>query len=147
MGHYRTRKLIMRDATECVCIAYIIYHISLKRYSATKLVWKWLWITCISINKLIKNKIKKTHKKCTVMEFDLAAFVAVGKQFIHYTTNSPWYWVVHTCITFMMMTFRWWADDGPLLVVFGSYPVSSTKKKNVVRVGLPLTKLSGSAHE
>ena len=26
MGHYQTRKRIMRDATECVCIVYIIYH-------------------------------------------------------------------------------------------------------------------------
>ena len=28
MGHYRTRKRIMRDATECICIVYIIYHLS-----------------------------------------------------------------------------------------------------------------------
>ena len=40
------------------------------------------------------------------------------------------------------MLFRWRADDGPLLVLFGSsFPLS--KKK----VGLPLAKLSGSAHE
>ena len=25
MGHYRTRKHIIRDATECVCMVYIIY--------------------------------------------------------------------------------------------------------------------------
>ena len=39
----------------------------------------------------------------------------------------------------------WWADDGPLLVLFGSSIPSSTKK-NSVRVGPTLTKLSGSAH-
>ena len=46
--------------------------------------------------------------------------------------------------------FRWRANDRPLLVVFGSSLPSSTKKsnkKNVVRIGPPLTKLSGSAHE
>ena len=39
----------------------------------------------------------------------------------------------------------WRADGGPCLVVFGSSLPSSTKK-NVARVGPPLTKLSGSAH-
>ena len=35
----------------------------------------------------------------------------------------------------------------PLIVVFGSsLPSSKKKKKNVVKVGPPLTKLSGSAH-
>ena len=38
------------------------------------------------------------------------------------------------------MAFRWRADDGS-----AAYP-SSTKKKIVVKVGPPLTKLSGSAH-
>ena len=34
---------------------------------------------------------------------------------------------------------------GPLFVVFGSFLPLPTKNKNV-RVGLPLTRLSGSAH-
>ena len=46
----------------------------------------------------------------------------------------------------IQMAFRWWADDSLLIVVFGSYLHSSTKK-NVVKVGPPLTKLFGSAHE
>ena len=45
-----------------------------------------------------------------------------------------------------LMAFRWWADDGPLKVELGSSLPSSTLK-NVVKVGSPLTKLSGSAHE
>ena len=47
--------------------------------------------------------------------------------------------------------FRWRAVDDPLKVVFGSFfPLSNykkEKKKIVVKVGPPLTKLSGSAHE
>ena len=41
---------------------------------------------------------------------------------------------------------RWRADDGPLIVDLGSSLPSSTKKI-VGKVGPPLTKLSGSAHE
>ena len=44
-----------------------------------------------------------------------------------------------------LMTFRWRPDDSPLMVVLGSSLPSSTKKK-VVKVGPPLTKLSGSVH-
>ena len=51
------------------------------------------------------------------------------------------------------MVFRWRADDGRLIVVFGSSHLSSTKKKKQkkkkkkhVKVGPPLTKFSGSAH-
>ena len=42
------------------------------------------------------------------------------------------------------IAIRWRAHNGPLIVLFGSYLPSSTK--NVVKVGQPLTKLSGSAH-
>ena len=42
------------------------------------------------------------------------------------------------------MAFRWQADDGPLIVLFGPTLASSTKNINVVKVGPPLTKLSGS---
>ena len=44
---------------------------------------------------------------------------------------------------------RWRVDDGPLLMVFGSLdPLpSSTKTKQNVRVGSPLTKFSGYAHD
>ena len=51
------------------------------------------------------------------------------------------------------MAFRWRADDGPLIVVFGSFlphqPKKKKKKKKtyVVKDGPPLTQLSGSAHE
>ena len=41
--------------------------------------------------------------------------------------------------------FHWRADDGPLIMVFESSLPSSTKK--TVKIGPPLTKLSGSAHE
>ena len=41
------------------------------------------------------------------------------------------------------MAVRWQADDAPLLVVLGTSLPPSTKTK-VVRVGPPLTKLSGS---
>ena len=44
------------------------------------------------------------------------------------------------------MAFRWQADDGPVIVVFGSSLPSSTKKKKVIKVGPLLTKLSGSAY-
>ena len=46
------------------------------------------------------------------------------------------------------MAFHWQANDGPLIMVFGYYLPSSTKKtqKNSVKVGPLLTKLSGSAH-
>ena len=43
--------------------------------------------------------------------------------------------------------FRWRADGGPLKVGLGSSLPSSTLKTNVVKVGSPLTKPSGSAHE
>ena len=36
-----------------------------------------------------------------------------------------------------LMVFCWWADDGPLLVLFGSSLPSSAKRKKKVRVGLP----------
>ena len=45
------------------------------------------------------------------------------------------------------MAFCWLADDGPLIVVFGSSLPSSKKKQQRCQVGPPLTKLSGSAHE
>ena len=47
------------------------------------------------------------------------------------------------------LAFRWRADDGPLIVLFGPTHSSSTKKrkKNVIKVGPPLTKFSGTAHE
>ena len=44
------------------------------------------------------------------------------------------------------MAFRWRADDGPFIAVFRSSILSSTKKKNAIKSGPPLTKLSGSAH-
>ena len=44
------------------------------------------------------------------------------------------------------MAFRWRADNGPLRVIFGSPLPSSTKNKNVVKYGPPLTQLCGSAH-
>ena len=40
---------------------------------------------------------------------------------------------------------RWRADERPFIVTFGSSIPSSTKK-NVIKFGPPLTKLSGSAH-
>ena len=46
-----------------------------------------------------------------------------------------------------LMAFRWRADNGPLKVGLGSSLPPSTLKTNVVKVGSPLTQLSGSAHE
>ena len=46
-----------------------------------------------------------------------------------------------------LIAFRRRADDGPLKVGLGSSLPSSTLKTNVVKVGSPLTKHSGSAHE
>ena len=52
-----------------------------------------------------------------------------------------------------LMTFPWWADDGPhiaALDTFSSSPVMNiiNNKKVVIHVGgPPLTKLSGSAHD
>ena len=49
----------------------------------------------------------------------------------------------------ILMAFCWWADDGQLIVEFGSSHHSSNKKqtKNVAKVGPLLTKFSGSAHD
>ena len=49
------------------------------------------------------------------------------------------------------LAFRWRADDDPLIVVLRSSLPSSTsskkqKTKKNVKIGPPLTKLSGSAH-
>ena len=45
------------------------------------------------------------------------------------------------------MAFRWRVDDGPFIVVFGSYiPSLTTLTKKVVKFGTPLIKLFGSAH-
>ena len=48
-----------------------------------------------------------------------------------------------------LMAFRWRADDGPLIYLDPPSPhqLKKQNKKNVVKVGPPLTKLSGSAHE
>ena len=35
---------------------------------------------------------------------------------------------------------RWRADDGPLILVFGSFLFHQTEKKNIVKVGPPLKK-------
>ena len=43
------------------------------------------------------------------------------------------------------MTFRWRADVGPHIVVFGSSLISQLTK--VIKVGPPLTKPSGSAYD
>ena len=48
-------------------------------------------------------------------------------------------------------TFKWRFAGvpmlhGPLIVVFGSF-LPKKKKKNIVKVGPPLIKLSGSAHD
>ena len=48
------------------------------------------------------------------------------------------------------MAFRWRADEGPLMVVIDPSSPHQTKKKqkkNPVKIGPPLKKLSGSAHE
>ena len=51
------------------------------------------------------------------------------------------------------MAFRWWADDGPNIVAFDTFSSSPVMNKNnnnkvvIHVVGLPLTKLSGSAHD
>ena len=39
------------------------------------------------------------------------------------------------------------ADDGPLIVVFGSFLPHQTEKKNGIKVGTPQTKLSRSVHD
>ena len=45
-----------------------------------------------------------------------------------------------------LMAFCWWANDDPLIVVLGS-PSPHQLNKNNIKVGPPLTKLSGSANE
>ena len=60
-------------------------------------------------------------------------------------------WVnIGTPVKRHLMAFHWWDDDGPLIVVPLSSLPSSTKQtttKTFVKVGPPLTKLSGSAHD
>ena len=46
----------------------------------------------------------------------------------------------------ILIAFCWWADDVPLLVVFGCSLPSPTKKVVKSRAGSPLAKFSGSAH-
>ena len=45
------------------------------------------------------------------------------------------------------MAFRWRANGGPFLVIFGSSLIPLTTKQNIVRIGPRLTKLSGPSHE
>ena len=45
------------------------------------------------------------------------------------------------------MAFHWQAVDGPILFVFRSSLPQQVKRKNVVKVGLSLTILSGSSHD
>ena len=66
-----------------------------------------------------------------------------------YQASIQCWGIIGTPVKRHLMAFRWRAHDGPLIVVLGSSLPSSTKKKtkkNVVKVGPPLTKLSGSAH-
>ena len=47
----------------------------------------------------------------------------------------------------ILMAFCWRAGDSPLIVVFDPFPSNNNNnKKNVVKFGPPLTKLSGSTH-
>ena len=62
-----------------------------------------------------------------------------------YQANIQCWVVIGTLPKRYLMAFRWRAGDGPLKVVHGSSLPTSTRK-NVVKVGPPLTKLSGSAH-
>ena len=70
-----------------------------------------------------------------------------------YQSSIQWWAIIGTPAKRHFMAFRWRADDDPLIVVLGSFLPSSKKKKkkkkkkNVVKVGPPLTKLSGSAHD
>ena len=68
-----------------------------------------------------------------------------------YQTSIQCWGIIGTPAKHHLMEFRWRANDDPLIVVLGSSLPSSKKKKkkkkkNVVKVGPPLTKLSGSAH-
>ena len=70
-----------------------------------------------------------------------------------YQASIQCWGIIGTPVKGHLMAFRWRAHDGPLIVVLGSFLPSSTKKKkkktnkkNEVKVGPPLTKLSGSAH-
>ena len=70
-----------------------------------------------------------------------------------YQASIQCWGIIGTPVKRHLMAFRWRAHDGPLKVVLGSSLPSSTKKKKrknknkiVVKVGPPLTKLSGSAH-
>ena len=72
---------------------------------------------------------------------------------VRYQASIQCWGIIGTPVKRHLMAFRWRAHDGPLIVVLGSSLPSSTKKKkrknknkNVVKVGPPLTKLSGSAH-
>ena len=62
-----------------------------------------------------------------------------------HASETPFNAIIGTLAKRHLMAFRWRADDGPLIVVLAS--TKKRQKKNVVKVGPPLTKLSGSAHE
>ena len=63
-----------------------------------------------------------------------------------YQSSTQWWAIIGTPAKRHFMAFCWRADDDPLIVVLGAF-LPSSKKKNVVKVGPPLTKLSGSAHD
>ena len=44
------------------------------------------------------------------------------------------------------MVFRWQADDGPFIAVYLDPLSPHQLKKNIIKFGPPLTKLSGSTH-
>ena len=59
---------------------------------------------------------------------------------IHSYQDSIQCWtIVGTPAKRHLMAFCWWAEDGQLKVVLGSSLHSSNKKKNIVKVGPPLT--------
>ena len=65
---------------------------------------------------------------------------------LRYQASIQYWAIIGTPVnSIYIMRFAGVPDDGPLIVVLESSLPSSAKK--IVKVGPPLTKLSGSAHE
>ena len=91
----------------------------------------------------------RTQKTCA----DIGFLSNTGPDHLknHKATKLKCWAIIGTPAKRHLMVFRWQAIDGPLIVVKWYLDPSSPHQlgkrgKNVIKVGPPLTKLSGSAH-
>ena len=84
----------------------------------------------------------KKHKKYRASKQYWSRFPEKSQS---YQASIQCWAIIGTPAKRLLMAFPWRADDGPILVVFGS-SLPHQLKKTLVKCGPPLTKLSGSAY-